>query len=99
MTRSPLNNLWRRGFRTAPLWLAVLTMLSTGCVATKGDMRLLQTDLAAMRLRQDSLHRELQRQDRMLLDTLRSSADFARSVSGRMNNDVRELKEMVRVLE
>ena len=99
MIRSNLIDSWRRGSRTAPLWLAALVILSTGCVATKKDVRLLQTDIAAMRARQDSLHRELQRQDRVLLDTLRNNADFARSMSGRLNNDLRELKQMVQTIE
>ena len=103
MSLSEMTNLWRRGFRTAPLCLAAATLLASGCVATKGDVRMLQGDLAALQARQDSLQRvqqrDLQRQDRMVLDSLRSSAEFMRNMSGTINNKLRELTETMKVLE
>jgi tol-pal system protein YbgF len=91
--------LWRRGSRTAPLWLMGLSVLSTACVATKGDVRRLQMDLAAVRARQDSLHRDLMRQDRVLLDTLRRSGEFSRDMQSRLTAQIRELKDLMEVLQ
>jgi tol-pal system protein YbgF len=100
MSRFKLESLWRRGFRTAPFWFAAaLLCTTTGCVATKKDVRMLQQELALSRARQDSLHRELQRQDRAMLDTLRRSNEFARDMQSRLTGQIREVKDLIEVLQ
>jgi tol-pal system protein YbgF len=76
-----------------------LTIFSSACVATKGDVRKLQMDLAAVRARQDSLHRDLVRQDRILLDTLRRSGELSRDMQSRLTAQIRELKDLMEVLQ
>lgn len=100
---STVKTMWRRGSRTAPLWLALLTLVSTGCVATKKDVRNLQTQIDLLRAQQERMHTDLladmRRQDRMLLDTLRNAFDFSRGMSGNLNNQLRELREGIKILE
>lgn len=100
---STARNLWRRGSRTAPLWLAALVTLSSGCVATKKDVRTIQSDIAALREQHNralaDLQQSVQAQNRMLLDTVRISIDATRTARGDLSNQLRELRETVRILE
>ena len=64
---------------------------------------MLQSEIDQVREQQERLYRDLQTtmrtQDRMLLDTLRNAFDFSRSLSGNLNNQLRELREGIKVLE
>jgi tol-pal system protein YbgF len=63
----------------------------TGC-ATKKDVRTLQGELLAMRARQDSATRVLQRENRMLLDSLRKAMNITQDASGQTSHRFQQLE-------
>jgi tol-pal system protein YbgF len=71
----------------APLALA---MLASGC-AMKSDIRDLREDMA----RQDAALREIQTQNRMILDTLAVTTDRLLDVRGEMANQLAQLREQI----
>jgi len=99
MARASRLVSWRRGFRTAPLWLAAATLGLSGCLATKGDIETLQFDLAHMQARQDSLYRDLLRQDRILLDSLRRSAQSTRDVMADLGHRITQITNDMKALQ
>ena len=94
----------RRSRRSAArlLGLAIaMTVVLSGC-ATKRDLRDLRDELVSLQLRQDSMFRETQLQNRLLLDTLRSG--FAAQLDQRgetshrfaqLDQNLARLEEMV----
>jgi TolA-binding protein len=90
------SNHRRRGLRTAPLlWAACLSSTLSGCWATKNDARKLQTDIFALRAREDSLANEAARQNRVLADSLRAISDATRYLQGNLTNQIKSLQDLV----
>lgn len=83
----------RRGLWLAPI--ACMVMLASGCVATKSDVRDLQMDIAALRAQQDSVYREMQRQNVLLADSVRGGAELIRNTRAQLSNQIRQLNEVV----
>jgi tol-pal system protein YbgF len=69
--------------------LVVAAALSTGC-ATKSDMRNLHTELRTLQLRQDSVLMEIQRQNRLLLDSVRTTMALTVDARGTTANQLRQ---------
>ena len=88
--RKMMNN--RRGHLLAPI--ACMAMLAAGC-ATKKDVRTLQIELASMRAQQDSLYREISRQNMLLADSVRGGAELIRTTRAQLSNQIRQLNEVV----
>lgn len=82
----------RRGLLLAPI--ACMAMLTSGC-ATKSDIRNLSTELHALRAQQDSLYREIQRQNIILADSVRGGAELVRSTRAQLSNQIRQLNDVV----
>lgn len=85
-------NTNRRGQLLAPI---ACMMLLSGCVATKSDVRLLRTDLAALQATQDSLYRESLRQAGSLADSVRATSEVLRTTRGQLSNQIRQLQDML----
>lgn len=83
----------RRAARGLAFGLCAAVVVS-GC-ATKKDLKLLRDEVVAMQVRQDSLFREMQRQNRMLLDTLRSSFDLQLDAQGQTSHRFQQLEQQV----
>jgi tol-pal system protein YbgF len=81
----------RRGRLLAPI--ACIALLSA--CATKKDIRTLQMDLGAMRAQQDSLYREIQRQNMLLADSVRGGAELIRTTRAQLSNQIRQLNDVV----
>lgn len=81
----------RRGLMLAPI--ACLVMFATGCVATKQDVRTLELELASIRAQQDSLYREIVRQNSILTDSVRGGSELTRRLQGQLSNEIRQLRE------
>ncbi|HEY0671904.1 MAG TPA: tol-pal system protein YbgF [Longimicrobiales bacterium] len=82
----------RRGLLLAPI--ACMAMLASGC-ATKSDIRDLSMELGSMRAQQDSLYREIQRQNLLLADSVRGGAELIRSTRAQLSNQIRQLNDVV----
>ena len=82
----------RRGRLLAPI--ACAAMLAGGC-ATKSDVRDLQMDMASIRAQQDSLYREIRRQNLLLADSVRGGAELIRSTRAQLSNQIRQLNDVV----
>lgn len=82
----------RRGRLLAPI--ACMAMLSAGC-ATKGDIRDLSLELGALRAQQDSLYREIRRQNAILTDSVRESTEQVRATRAQLSNQIRQLNDVV----
>lgn len=83
----------RRGHMLAPI-ACVMAVVLSGC-ATKKDIRTLQMDLASMRAQQDSLYREIHRQNLLLADSVRGGAELIRTTRAQLSNQIRQLNEVV----
>jgi tol-pal system protein YbgF len=80
--------------------VAVFLALSTAAAcATKSDIRMLQDDIGELRVRQDSLIRETQRQTRLVLDTLRTSFAVQQDVRGETSHRFAQLEQNLGRLE
>lgn len=77
--------------------LLVAAMLLSGC-ATKKDIRLLREDLNLLSLRQDSALAILQQQNRLLLDSIRSTMELTVGVRGETSSQLRAFTERMREL-
>ncbi|HET9439250.1 MAG TPA: tol-pal system protein YbgF [Longimicrobiales bacterium] len=82
----------RRGLLLAPI--ACMAMLAGGC-ATKSDIRDLSMEMGSMRAQQDSLYREIQRQNLLLADSVRGGAELIRSTRGQLSNQIKQLNDVV----
>jgi tol-pal system protein YbgF len=82
----------RRERLLAPI--ACVAVLASGC-AMKSDIRDLQMDIASMRAQQDSLYREIQRQNLLLADSVRGGAELIRTTRAQLSNQIRQLNEVV----
>ncbi len=86
----------RRGLWLAPI--ACMALAAGGC-AMKSDIRDLQMDLGTMRAQQDSLYREIQRQNVLLADSVRGGAELIRTTRAQLSNQIRQLNEVVLSLQ
>jgi tol-pal system protein YbgF len=76
--------------------LAVLAAtLAVNACATKGDIRTMRTDLTVMQQRQDSVLLEIQRQNRLLLDSIRASIALTVDARGTTAAQLRQFEENV----
>lgn len=88
-----MHNTAGRMLRTLPLAVTALIVLG-GC-ATKGDVRSLREDLQAMQQRQDAALRELQQQNAMLLDSIRTTMSMTVDTRGTTANSLRQFDQSV----
>jgi tol-pal system protein YbgF len=77
--------------------VALLAPLA-GC-ATKQDVKLLRAEVVSMQERQDSLFRVMQQQNRMLLDTVRSSFNLQQNVRGDLGHQITQLNQNLARIE
>lgn len=75
-----------------PLLCAALLL---GACATKKDVRMLRTEMNAMRVHQDSALLNLQRQNRLLLDSIRAAMQISLNTGGTTAARLREFDENV----
>jgi tol-pal system protein YbgF len=75
-----------------PIALGVLTL--SGC-ATKGDVRNLRNEMYWMRQHQDSVLVEIQRQNRLLLDSIRTTIQLTQDARGTTSNQLRQFEQNV----
>jgi tol-pal system protein YbgF len=85
----------RRGFWTAPLCLLACSLLASASVATKGDVRRLQTELATLRAQKDSLERVAARLNRALQDSLRGNTELLRHMQGQIVNQLSSVQDLI----
>ncbi len=85
----------RRLRRLGPGALALLVGATAPGCATKHDIRDLQTQLIAAQARQDSLFRILQRQNREVLDSVRSTTDLLVRVRGDLGHQLLDLEQQL----
>ena len=72
----------------------VLAVLGTGC-ATKRDIRDMRGDLGRLEVRQDSIFRLLQMQNRAILDSLTVTTERLLNVRGELANQLTQLKDQL----
>jgi tol-pal system protein YbgF len=89
MTRTLTRHLLR------PLLLLLVLPLLVSACATKGDVRNMRTDLQRMQERQDSVLFELQRQNRLLLDSIRASIALTVDARGTTAAQLRQFEQNV----
>lgn len=94
-----MNDVTRRSPAHLAGLAALLLMLTAGGCATKSDVRIIQQDIMALQLRQDSLFRESQRQNRLLLDTIRSSFAAQQDMRGETSHRFLQLEQNLGRLE
>ena len=83
--------------RRVRLWLAAglgAALVAPGC-ATKKDLRLLRDEMVSLQAHQDSLFRETQRQNRLLLDTLRASLSVQLDAAGQTSHRFQQLEQQL----
>jgi tol-pal system protein YbgF len=78
--------------RALPVVLAAL--FASGC-ATKSDVRNVRDDLYRMQARQDSAMHEIQRQNRLLLDSVRTTMAMTMDTRGTTANQMRQFEQNV----
>jgi tol-pal system protein YbgF len=79
--------------RRIPL-LALGVLLLGGC-ATKGDVRNLRNEMYWMRQHQDSVLLEIQRQNRLLLDSIRTTMQMTQDARGTTASQLRQFEQNV----
>jgi tol-pal system protein YbgF len=81
--------------RPVVLAAALVAALASGACATKGDVRMMRADLNAMQIRQDSVLLEIQRQNRLLLDSIRASIALTVDARGTTAAQLRQFEQNV----
>jgi tol-pal system protein YbgF len=79
--------------------IVALAALALPACATKKDVKNLRDEMVAMQMHQDSLFRETQRQNRLLLDTMRTSFDMQRDAQGQTSHRFQQLEQNLKQLE
>jgi tol-pal system protein YbgF len=79
--------------------IVALAALALPACATKKDLKNLRDEMVAMQMHQDSLFRETQRQNRLLLDTMRTSFDMQRDAQGQTSHRFQQLEQNLKQLE
>jgi TolA-binding protein len=83
--------------RRPRLWLAAglsVVLVAPGC-ATKKDLRLLRDEMVLLQAHQDSLFSETQRQNRLLLDTLRANLSVQMDAAGQTSHRFQQLEQQL----
>jgi tol-pal system protein YbgF len=80
----------RRRLRLA---VGALAVLGLNACATKSDIRTLQTDMLRMQAHQDSVLQEIQRQNRLLLDSIRQTMVLTVDARGTTANQLRQFDQ------
>jgi TolA-binding protein len=83
--------------RSPRLWLAAglsVVLVVPGC-ATKKDLRLLRDEMVALQAHQDSLFRQAQMQNRLLLDTLRANLSVQMDAAGQTSHRFQQLEQQL----
>ena len=83
--------------RRVRLWIVAglgAALVAPGC-ATKKDLRLLRDEMVALQAHQDSLFQETQRQNRLLLDTLRASLSVQMDAAGQTSHRFAQLEQQL----
>jgi tol-pal system protein YbgF len=75
------------------LALPALAVVALSACATKGDIRNLQTDMIRMQHHQDSVLVEIQRQNRLLLDSIRQTMALTVDARGTTANQLRQFEQ------
>lgn len=75
------------------LALVAFLALGSGACAMKSDIRMLQQDMLVMQQHQDSVLRELQRQNRLLLDSVRTTISLTQDARGTTANQLRQFDQ------
>jgi tol-pal system protein YbgF len=78
----------------ALLLSACAAVALSGC-ATKGDLKRMRDEMVAMQAHQDSLFREMQRQNRVLLDTIKAGYSAQLDAQGQTSHRFRELEQQL----
>lgn len=84
-----------RRYRRAGSVCVLATMVVLAGCATKSDIRGMQTDLSVMQQRQDSVLHEIQRQNRLLLDSIRASIALTVDARGTTAAQLRQFEQNV----
>lgn len=79
--------------------VVALAALALPACATKKDLKNLRDEMVLMQQHQDSLFRETQRQNRLLLDTMRTSFDMQRDAAGQTSHRFQQLEQNLKQLE
>jgi tol-pal system protein YbgF len=79
--------------RLLRLGLVAIGVLTLNACATKGDIRNLQTDMLRMQQHQDSVLVEIQRQNRLLLDSIRQTMVLTVDARGTTANQLRQFDQ------
>lgn len=93
MTQAGAGRFHGRTARGCMIGLCAVVSLA-GC-ATKRDLKDLRDEVLRLQARQDSLFRETQRQNLMLLDTLRQSFSAQLDAQGQTSHRFRELEQQL----
>lgn len=88
----------RTAFRRLLTAAALAAPLALGACATKGDMRNMQVELNRMQQRQDSVLRDIQHQNRLLLDSIRASIALTVDARGTTAAQLRQFEQNVNQL-
>jgi tol-pal system protein YbgF len=75
--------------------LAAVALLTLGGCATKGDMRTLRNEMYWLRQHQDSVLTEIQRQNRLLLDSISTTMALTVDARGTTANQLRQFDRNV----
>jgi tol-pal system protein YbgF len=86
-------NLRRR--LTGGLLLGLAVAVTAPACATKRDLRDLRNEMLALQAHQDSLFRDVQRQNRLLLDTLRQSFSIQQDAAGQTSHRFQQLQQQL----
>ena len=73
----------------------LIALLLLGACATKKDVRMLSTEVNAMRVHQDSVLLSIQRQNRLLLDSIRAAMQISLNTGGTTASRLREFDQTV----
>jgi tol-pal system protein YbgF len=84
--------------RRLSLVAALIAPFALGACAMKSDVRNMQTDLNRMQQRQDSVLREIQLQNRLLLDSIRASIALTVDARGTSTAQMRQFEQNVNQL-
>ncbi len=84
-----------RLLRRAALPLSLAAAVAGGGCATKNDLKQLRGEVVRMQARQDSLHQLLREQNRVLMDTLRTSTALVLRVRGDLGYQLQQMEQQL----
>lgn len=90
----PGGRTWRPLRRSASLCALGLAVGLGGC-ATKADLKQLRDEVVHLQERQDSLFRQLERQNQAIIDSLRTSGDLVLRVRGELGYQLQQMEQQL----